>query len=102
MDCVEVRPIDCLDERVDCGVCEPESKISLPDAKPGLESGLGLNVDCASVSQTSRSSASLPDDAKEFDGAPRKLDQYFVPIPGKETEQQVSVNRAIYSPWAVL
>ena len=95
MDCVEVCPVDCFyegenmlvihpDECIDCGVCEPECPANaiFPDTDPGLESWLKLNSEYASVWPNISVRRESPTDAKQFDGVPDKLEQFFSPNPG--------------------
>jgi ferredoxin len=62
MDCVEVCHVDCFyegenmlvihpDERIDCGVCEPECPVDAikPDTEPEFEKWLPLNEEFAKV-----------------------------------------------------
>ena len=95
MDCVEVCPVDCFyegenmlvihpDECIDCGVCEPECPANAisPDTEPGLESWLKLNSEYASVWPNISVKREPPTDAKQFDGMPNKLEQFFSTNPG--------------------
>jgi len=96
MDCVEVCPVDCFyegenmlvihpDECIDCGVCEPEcpAEAIVPDTGLGLESWLELNAKYASIWPNISVKREPPVDAKEFDGVPNKLEQFFSPKPGQ-------------------
>jgi ferredoxin len=96
MDCVEVCPVDCFyegenmlvihpDECIDCGVCEPEcpAQAIFADTEPGLESWLELNAKYASIWPNIAVKREPPADAKEFDGVPNKLEQFFSPNPGQ-------------------
>jgi ferredoxin len=96
MDCVEVCPVDCFyegenmlvihpDECIDGGVCEPEcpAKAIFADTEPGLESWLKLNADYASIWPNITVKRDPPVDAKEFDGVPNKLEQFFSVNPGQ-------------------
>jgi ferredoxin len=96
MDCVEVCPVDCFyegenmlvihpDECIDCGVCEPEcpAEAIKPDTEPNLESWLKLNAEYAKSWPNITVKREPPDDAKEFDGKPDKLKEFFSPNPGQ-------------------
>jgi ferredoxin len=96
MDCVEVCPVDCFyeganmlvihpDECIDCGVCEPEcpAEAIIPDSEPGLEKWLKLNAEYATAWPNITVKREPPADAKEFDGKPNKLEQFFSPEPGQ-------------------
>jgi len=96
MDCVEVCPVDCFyegenmlvihpDECIDCGVCEPEcpAEAIKPDTEPGLEKWLSLNAEYAKSWPNISVKKDSPEDAKEFDGKPGKLEAYFSPNPGE-------------------
>jgi len=93
---VEVCPVDCFyegenmlvihpDECSDCEVCEPECPANaiFPDTEPGLESWLKLNAEYASVWPNISVKRESPADAKQFDGVPNKLGQFFSPNPGQ-------------------
>ena len=96
MDCVEVCPVDCFyegenmlvinpSECIDCGVCEPEcpAEAIVPDTESGLEPWLELNSKYASVWPNITEKRDAPADAKEWDGVPNKLEQFFSPNPGQ-------------------
>jgi len=100
MDCVEVCPVDCFyegdnmlvihpDECIDCGVCEPEcpAESHRPRHPAGLESWLKLNAEYASVWPNITVKREAPADAKQFDGVPDKLKQYFSVSPGRATKR---------------
>jgi ferredoxin len=95
MDCVEVCPVDCFyegenmlvihpDECIDCGVCEPEcpAEAIKPDTEPGLESWLKLNTEYAKSWPNITIKREQPDDAKQWDGKPGKL-EHFSAEPGE-------------------
>ncbi len=95
-DCVEVCPVDCFyegenmlvihpDECIDCGVCEPEcpAEAIKPDTEPGLEQWLKLNADMAPNWPNITVKRDAPADAKEFDGKPNKLKDFFSDKPGQ-------------------
>jgi ferredoxin len=95
MDCVEVCPVDCFyeganmlvihpDECIDCGVCEPEcpAEAIKPDTEPGLNTWLTLNAEYAKAWPNITAKREPPADAKEFDGRPNKLADFFSPEPG--------------------
>ena len=96
MDCVEVCPVDCFyegdnmlvihpDECIDCGVCEPEcpAEAIKPDTEPETAAWLKLNADYARVWPNITSKHEPPADAKEYDGRPNKLAEFFSPKPGQ-------------------
>ena len=96
MDCVEVCPVDCFyegenmlvihpDECIDCGVCEPEcpAEAIKPDTEPNLEAWLKINTDYAKVWPNITVKRDPPPDAKEYDGRPGKLAEFFSDQPGE-------------------
>jgi ferredoxin len=96
MDCVEVCPVDCFyegenmlvihpDECIDCGVCEPEcpAEAIKPDTEPNLESWLKINTEYAKTWPNITVKRDAPSDAKEYDGRPGKLAEFFSPAPGE-------------------
>ena len=95
MDCVEVCPVDCFyegenmlvidpDVCIDCGVCEPECPIEAikADTESGLERWLTLNAEYAKKWPNITQKGTPPPDAKEFDTASGKFEQYFTDRPG--------------------
>ena len=96
MDCVEVCPVDCFyegenmlvihpDECIDCGVCEPEcpAEAIMPDTEPGLREVAQAQCRIRAIWPNITVKREPPADAKEFDGVPSKLEQYFSPNPGQ-------------------
>ncbi len=95
MDCVEVCPVDCFyeganmlvihpDECIDCGVCEPEcpAEAIKPDTEPNLEFVAKAQHGLRQVWPNITAKREPPEDAKEFDGKPGKL-ELFSSDPGE-------------------
>ena len=97
MDCVEVCPVDCFyegenflainpDERIDCGVCEPECPVDAikPDTEDDPD-GKWLKVN----SEYSRGWPNItvmgkpPADAEAFERETGKFEKYFSEKPGR-------------------
>jgi len=88
-DCVEVCPVDCFyegpnflvihpDECIDCALCEPEcpvdaiySEDELPEEQALF---LDLNTELAEVWPNITEMKPGPDDAKDWEGKPNKLE----------------------------
>ena len=96
MDCVEVCPVDCFyegdnmlvihpDERIDCGVCEPEcpAEAIVPDSGTGLENWLKLNADYAAIWPNIRIKREPPTDAKSLTACPISSNDTFTPSQAK-------------------
>ncbi len=102
MDCVEVCPVDCFyegenmlvinpEECIDCGVCEPECPVDaiLPDnAFASPEIAIMWEEHNRKYSElwpviTQVRPEDVPDDAKDWDGVPNKLEEHFSEKPGK-------------------
>ena len=102
--CVDVCPVDCIhprkdeagfeaekqlyihpDECIDCGVCEPEcpAEAIKPDTEPSLDSWLRLNAEYAKVWPNITTKREAEPDAKDYDGRPGKLEEFFSPKPGQ-------------------
>ena len=90
-DCVEVCPVDCFhegpnflvidpDECIDCTLCEPECPAEAifaeDDVPAGMENFIELNAELAQQWPVISEMKPAPDDAKEWDGVPNKL-QYL-------------------------
>ncbi|MEJ2141003.1 MAG: ferredoxin family protein [Gammaproteobacteria bacterium] len=90
-DCVEVCPVDCFhegpnflvidpDECIDCTLCEPECPAEAifaeDDVPAGMENFTELNAELAKEWPVISEMKPAPDDAKEWDGVPNKL-QYL-------------------------
>lgn len=95
MDCVSVCPVDCFyegenmlvihpEECIDCGVCEPECPADAirADTVAGLDKWLTLNREYAAVWPNITDKKDAPDDAKQWDGVPDKLENHFSPKAG--------------------
>ncbi len=94
-DCVEVCPVDCFyegenmlvinpEECIDCGVCEIEcpAKAIIPE-REDLINWVKFNSDYSKQWPRLTYMLKPPEDAKEFDGIPNKLENFFDPAPGK-------------------
>ena len=90
-DCVEVCPVDCFhegpnflvidpEECIDCTLCEPECPAEAifaeDDVPAGMEHFTELNAELAQEWPVIYEMKPAPDDAKEWDGVPDKL-QYL-------------------------
>ena len=95
MDCVDVCPVDCFyeganmlvihpDERIDCGVCEPECPIDAikPDTESGLDKWLEVNAKYALEWPNIDEKKEPPADGKAFEGVADKFD-FFSAEPGQ-------------------
>ena len=73
-----------LDERIDCGVCEPECPVDAikPGTEPGLEKWLSVNAEFSKVWPNIVAKKEPPADAKEWESVPGKYEKYFSPKPG--------------------
>ena len=98
MDCVEVCPVDCFyegenmlvinpSECIDCGVCEPECPVDAikPDVEPDLETWLELNARFAGIWPNIIDKGTPPANAKEMEGVPNKLRDFFSERPGQRS-----------------
>ena len=94
-DCVEVCPVDCFyegenmlvihpDECIDCGVCEPECPVDAirPDTEPEADRWVDFNRKYAEMWPVITQIGVPPENAKEMDGVPDKLEKFFSPRPG--------------------
>jgi len=72
------------DERIDCGVCEPECPVDAikPGTEPGLEKWLSVNAELSKVWPNIVAKKEPPADAKEWESVPGKYEKYFSPKPG--------------------
>lgn len=90
-DCVEVCPVDCFhegpnflvidpEECIDCTLCEPECPAEAifaeDDVPSGMEHFTELNAELSQKWPVISEMKPAPDDAKEWDGKPDKL-QYL-------------------------
>jgi len=90
-DCVEVCPVDCFhegpnflvidpEECIDCTLCEPECPAEAifaeDDVPANMEHFTALNAELAQQWPVITEMKPAPDDAKEWDGVPDKL-QYL-------------------------
>ena len=90
-DCVEVCPVDCFhegpnflvidpEECIDCTLCEPECPANAifaeDDVPAGMEHFTELNEELTKEWPVITEMKPAPDDAKEWDGVPDKL-QYL-------------------------
>ena len=88
-DCVEVCPVDCFhegpnflvidpDECIDCTLCEPECPVNAiypeDDVPAGQEKFVALNAELAKAWPVITTRKDAPDDAKDWEGKPGKLD----------------------------
>ena len=95
-DCVEVCPVDCFyegenmlvihpDERIDCGVCEPECppEAILPDTELGADAWLDLNKRLSETwpNITQRRDPLVNADAMRDEQ--KKFETYFTEAPGE-------------------
>ena len=72
------------DERIDCGVCEPECPVDAikPGTEPGLEKWLSVNAEFSKIWPNIVAKKEPPADAKEWESMPGKYEKYFSPKPG--------------------
>jgi ferredoxin len=84
MDCVEVCPVDCFDECIDCGVCEPEcpAEAIISDTDQQAEKWLEMNREYASKWPNITRKKDAPGDADEWKGKPDKF-KLFSDKPGQ-------------------
>lgn len=88
-DCVEVCPVDCFyegpnflvihpDECIDCALCEPECPVDAIFAEDELpddqQQFLQLNAELAEKWPNITEMKPAPEDSKEWDGVPNKLE----------------------------
>jgi ferredoxin len=99
MTCVEVCPVDCFyegenmlvinpDECIDCGVCEPECPVDAIFSEGSLEAAtaemwIQHNRKYAEIWPNITEARPGPEDHKDWEGKPNKLEEHFSEKPGQ-------------------